>query len=152
MDTFGAIGPADLVRVAGDPEAPVPARGAGLLLRELTPEVVAAFAEAVEEHDALTVMEIRQLGGALAREGVDAPFQFFAGGTADSDASRAATEAALDAVQERMAPWAAPRLPLPSVGVGADVARGYPDGVWERLRAIRAAVDPDGLFLAHHDE
>jgi hypothetical protein len=150
IDTYDSIGPADLVRVAGDPEQPVPARGEGLLLDELTPEAVAEIAS-VTQHAALTVFEVRQLGGALAREGLVAPFQLFAGGPADTADARAATEAALAEVHARLEPWTAPRVPLPSVGVGADVERGYADGVWERLTAIRDAIDPDRLFLANHD-
>ena len=41
VDTFGPIGAADLVRVAGDPEQPVPTRGDGFLLPELDVEAVA---------------------------------------------------------------------------------------------------------------
>ncbi|HET6507581.1 MAG TPA: FAD-binding protein [Baekduia sp.] len=153
LDTCGAIGPADLVRVAGDPEQPVPARGEGLLLRELTPATVGAIAAVADDHrEALTVLEVRQLGGALARDGLTAPFQVFVGGAGDSPEATAATLAAAADVRARLARWTAPRVPLASCGVGADVARGYADGAWERLAAIRDAVDPDRRFLSQHDE
>ncbi len=151
IDTYGPIGPGDLVRVAGDPEQPVPARGEGLLLTGLGPEAVAESAAVAEEQEALTVFEVRQLGGALAGDGLAAPFQVFAGGTAGTAEARAATEEAIAAVRARLAPWTDERIVLPSVGAGADPARGYPDGVWDRLRAIRDAVDPDRLFLSQHD-
>jgi len=68
MDTFGPIGLADLVTVAGDPEEPGPSRGDGLLLKELTPDVVRAVAGIAADASlsALGVVELRQLGGALA--------------------------------------------------------------------------------------
>ena len=69
LDTFGPIGAADLVRVAGDPEAPAAARGDGFLVRDLTDEVVNAVAELIAENalSPLNVLELRLLGGALAR-------------------------------------------------------------------------------------
>ena len=69
VDTFGPVGAAALPRVAGDPEAPGPARGDGFLIDELTPELVEAFAAVVADEAvaALTVMELRQLGGAVGR-------------------------------------------------------------------------------------
>jgi FAD binding domain len=151
IDTYGPIGPADLVRVAGDPEQPVPSRGEGLLLTALSTEAVTEIAAVAEEQEALTVFEVRQLGGALAREGLTAPFQVFVGGAADTAEARAATEAAFGAVRARLEPWTDARVALASVGVGADPARGYADGVWDRLSAIRDAVDPGRLFLSQHD-
>jgi FAD/FMN-containing dehydrogenase len=158
IDTYNTLAPADLVRVAGDPEQPGAARGEGLLLSALTPGAVAAIA-ALTADERLGVFEVRQLGGALAREpdrpgalgAVAAPFSFFAGGLADTPEATAAVAAALDDVRARLAPHTAPRVLLSNEVLGADPARGYPDGVWDRLQALRDAHDPDRLFLSHHD-
>lgn len=158
IDTYDTLAPADLVRVAGDPEQPGAARGEGLLLAELTPDAVAAIA-AVMADERLSVFEVRQLGGALARAPrrpgalgpIEAPFAFFAGGLADTPEATATVLAALDDAAHRLAPHTAPRVLLSNKGVGADPARGYPDGVWGRLRTIRDNNDPDRLFLSHHD-
>ncbi|MES1193657.1 MAG: FAD-binding protein, partial [Solirubrobacterales bacterium] len=145
LDGFGPVAVGDLVRVAGDPEAPGAARGGGFLLDELTPDAVAAVAGLVQDEalQALTVMEVRQLGGALRRApvreaavgAIDAGWGFFAGGMAgDADAAAAVTTA-LEIVRTRLAPFAAPRTLLSLAALGADPATGYPPGVWDRLAA-----------------
>jgi FAD/FMN-containing dehydrogenase len=32
-----------------------------------------------------------------------------------------------------------------------DVSRAFPAETWERLRRVKADVDPDNLFLANHE-
>ncbi|WP_445149279.1 FAD-binding oxidoreductase [Baekduia sp. Peel2402] len=158
IDTYDSIGPADLVRVAGDPDAPGAARGEGLLLADLTPDAVATIAELTAD-ERLSVFEVRQLGGALARTpersgglgAVDAPFAFFAGGLADTPQATASVTAALAEIAARLAPHTAPRVLLSNKGGGVDPARGYADGVWDRLRSVRDAHDPDRVVLSHHD-
>jgi FAD/FMN-containing dehydrogenase len=153
LDGFGPVGPADLVRVAGDPEDPGPARGHGLLLDTLTPDAVAALAELAGD-ERLSVLELRQLGGAVARPApaggaltaIDAGWAVFAGGIAS-----AALTAALDDVRARLAPFAAPRALLSSCGGGIDPATGFDAATWGRMLDVRDAYDPDRLILAHHD-
>jgi FAD/FMN-containing dehydrogenase len=161
LDGVGPVAVGDLVRVAGDPEAPGAALGGGFLLDELTPDAVAAVSALAQDEalQALTVMEVRQLGGALRRApvreaavgAIDAGWGFFAGGMAgDADAAAAVTTA-LETVRARLAPFAAPRTLLSLAALGADPATGYPPGVWDRLTALRDAHDPERLFLHHHD-
>ena len=161
VDTFGPVAPRDLVHVAGDPEEPGPGRGDGLLLRELAPDTVAAVAGLVADDalEALGVLELRQLGGALRRPasshgplaGVDAGWAVFAGGFAPDAAACAAIDEAIGRVRERLAPWTAPQvlLNLSSGGVDPEAAFGAP--TWDRLQRIRHAYDPDKVILAHHD-
>ncbi len=162
MDTFGPVVAADLPRVAGDPEDPGPARGDGFLLDDLTPEAAAAFAALVADEavTALSVMELRQLGGAVGRSpsdgggalsAFDAGWSCFAGGVAGDEASRAAVGAALADVRTRLAPWIAERALLSSSGGGIDPATGFAPQTWERLVGVRDAYDPDRLILANHD-
>jgi hypothetical protein len=161
LDGIGPVAPGDLVRVAGDPEAPGAARGDGFLLDELTPDAVAAVAALVQDEalQALTVMEVRQLGGALRRPpardaavgAIDAGWGFFAGGMAGDAEATAAVTTALATVRARLAPFAAARTLLSSAALGTDPATGYPPGVWDRLVALRDAHDPERLFLHHHD-
>jgi hypothetical protein len=162
LDSFGPVAAADLPRVAGDPEDPGPARGDGFLLDELTPELVEAFAALVADEavSALTVMELRQLGGAVGRPpsagggalgSIDACWSGFAGGFAGDDASRTAVEAALAEVRTRLAPWIAGRALLSSASGGIDPATGFDAQTWERLVSVRDAYDPDRVILANHD-
>ena len=67
-DTFKPIEPAELVRVAGDPEDPAPARGGGFMLDTITDETVERLAHSIASDalSSLTILELRHLGGALA--------------------------------------------------------------------------------------
>jgi FAD/FMN-containing dehydrogenase len=160
VDTFGPIEPAALVRVAGDPEAPAPARGDGFLVEDLTPGLVEAVAELIAA-DALAplgALELRVLGGALARapEGhgalarLEGAYSLFAGGAvldAEAGEAIAARHAMLRA---RLAPWIAPRALLNSSGGGIDPATAFDDATWARLMRARDAYDPDRVIVAHH--
>jgi FAD/FMN-containing dehydrogenase len=163
LDTFGPVGPADLVRVAGDPEDPAPSRGDGRLLTELTPDAVAAVTALVDDDalGALGVIELRQLGGALGRPApdghgalaaIDAGWAFFAGGFAPDPAARDAVLAAVADVRDRLAPWTADQVLLNASAAGVDPSRAFTPPTWDRLVRIRAAYDPDRLILASHDE
>ena len=160
VDTFGALGAADLVRVAGDPEQPAPARGDGFMVDGLTPGMVEAVAELIAQ-DALTPLgglELRLLGGALARapEGhgalgaLDGAFSVFAGGAAVDDDARAAIGDRLDDLRARLAPWTTPQALLSSARGGTDPAQAFDGETWERLRRARDAFDPDRLIVSSH--
>ena len=47
-------------------------------------------------------------------------------------------------------PWAHRSVYLPMTEDEVDVERGWAPSSWERLRAIRAAADPNGLFVLPH--
>jgi hypothetical protein len=160
LDTFGPIGPADLVRVAGDPEQPGPARGDGFLLDDLTPDLADSICALIAD-DALaplSVLELRLLGGALGRasegHGVLASlrgkFSVFAGGVAPDDTARAAVTARHDDLRARLAPWIAPQPLLTSARLGsADLTAAFDDT--ERLRDVVATFDPERRILSGHD-
>jgi FAD/FMN-containing dehydrogenase len=162
LDAFGPVAAGDLVRVAGDPEEPGPGRGDGLLLRELTPDAVAAVAGLAGDDaiEALGVLEVRQLGGALGRPApaghgplaaIDAGWAVFAGGFAPDAAACAAIDDAIAHVRERLAPWTADQVLLNSSSGGADLAAAFGAPTWARLQQIRDAYDPDRVILANHD-
>ena len=160
LDTFGPVGAADLVRVAGDPEEPVPARGDGFLVHELTEEVVDTVAELIAENalSPLSVLELRLLGGALARASdghgalatLDGAASVFASGAAfDADAAAAIADR-LEHLRTRLAPWTAPQALLSASAGGIDPARAFDDATWERLQRVQDAFDPDRLILSNH--
>ena len=68
MDTFARVPTATLVRLHMDPEGPTPAVSASSILAELPAEGIDALLAATgpASDSKLTVMELRQLGGALA--------------------------------------------------------------------------------------
>ena len=160
IDTFGPIGAADLVRVAGDPEEPVPARGDGFLVRELSEEVVGAIAELIAENalSPLSVLELRLLGGALARASdghgalatLNGALSVFASGPVFDANAAAAVADRLEHLRSRLAPWTTPQALLNASGGGVDPARAFDDATWERLRCVQDEFDPDRLILSNH--
>ena len=160
-DTFKTIEPAELVRVAGDPEDPAPARGGGFMLETITDETAERIAYSIESEalSSLTILEIRHLGGVLANPpqghgalgALSASYSVFSGGVAGSPSAGAAVDRALDAVRETFAPWVAPQALLSSARAGTDPAQGFDADTWTRLRAIERAYDPDGLILSNRE-
>ena len=161
MDTFGPIAPADLVRVAGDPDAPVPARGDGFMLDELSEDAVEAIGGLIAEDalDPLTVFELRLLGGALARPAdshgalprLEGAFGVFAGGAAVDAGAAAAIGARIATLRDRLAPWTTPRALLNSSGGGVEPASAFDAATWERLERVRDEWDPGRLIQANHE-
>lgn len=161
MDTFAPIGVADLVRVAGDPEGPVPGRGAGFMLKRIDAELVRTVADLIESDGLapLGMVELRQLGGALARAprghgaltSLPAGYSMFASGAVIGADARQAIDAQLDALRARLAPWTTPRALLSSAPAGTDPSEGFDAETWERLSAVRETFDPSGLFLGNRE-
>ena len=98
-----------------DPPGPVPGRGDGALLGELSAEAVEAFARVAgpEGDTPLLSVELRHLGGALAPgrsyggavSGIDAEFAIFAVGVTPTAEAAAIVESAVNGVQYALGPW-----------------------------------------------
>ena len=74
----------------------------------------------------------------------------FAAGLALDPATQLAAEAETLALTGALAPWASGSAYLNVVESESDVSCAFGARTWERLRAVRSIVDPDGLFLANH--
>ena len=160
LDTFGPIGAADLVRVAGDPEAPVPARGDGFLVGEMSGELEGTVAELIADNalSPLSVLEAaasrRRDGAGLERHGALATLNgamsvFASGPVFDADAAAAIADR-VELLRTRLSQWIAPQALLNSSGGGVDPAQAFDDATWERLRRVQDAFDPDRLILSNH--
>jgi FAD/FMN-containing dehydrogenase len=149
-DTFAPVAPAELVRVARDPEDPIPTRGDGFLLHELDAEAVAGVIEGLAPAG---LCEVRLLGGALTRapEGhgalgsLDGAYSFFAGGM---DAPGVAER--LAEIRDELGAARAPQELLTAASRGVDPADAFGDD-WPRLQRVRSEYDPDGLIVTTHD-
>ena len=157
VDTFAPIGLTDLVRIAGDPEGPVPSRGDGFLLRELTQEATTLVAELAMggELSPLSVLELRLLGGAMAEpdddsaalSGFAASHSVFAAGAAPAPEVMAATLARLDQVRAHLTPWTADQVILSAATTDRDPARAFGSAGWERLQRVLDAYDPERRII-----
>jgi FAD/FMN-containing dehydrogenase len=142
-----------------DPPAPAPAVGDHAMLAELPEEAIAAYLAEVGpgSTSSLLFAELRQLGGALGRpvdgggvsSHVDGAFALFCVAMAPFPEAAERGRADARAMCEAMAPWSTGGRLLNFTDHHTDVSTGYGER-WERLRAICAAVDPDGVFVANH--
>ena len=106
----------------------------------------------------LVAAELRQLGGALARNDaaggalprLDGQYVLFTCGIAPTPGAAATAIADTERVVAAMTPYADKRQYLNFVEHPTDPSAGYDPQIWNRLREIRAAVDPNGLFVANH--
>jgi len=159
LDTFARMPAAGLIGVHMDPPAPTPAVSDHAVLAALPDEAVAAYLGSVGPgtQTSLLFAELRHLGGALARpadgggvashlEGGYALFCVAVAPFPDAVAQGLADAAATCAA---MAPWATGTRVLNFSEGLVDVGSVYGDRL-ARLRAVRAAVDPDRVFLGHH--
>jgi hypothetical protein len=161
IDTWARMPGAGVLRVHGDPEEPVPGIGDHRMLGRLNDAAIDAFVAVAGEGSGspLLAAELRQLGGAFAEApdgagatgSFDGSFALFGIGIPMTPELGVAIEAHLARMLGAMAPWAAGSSYLNF----AESAEGSADGCFDeptmaRLSAVRAAYDPDELFLASH--
>ena len=145
-----------------DPDHPVPFYERGTLLRELTPDTLAALLDQVGPGVAspLLACELRHLGGALGRPaavpnavgGRDAAYSLFALAVLAGPGAEAGPDAA-DRLVASAAPWSTGQTVLNlhgRPGDEADRARAWDPETYRRLRELRRRYDPAGLIRAGH--
>ena len=153
VDTTGPGDAASLARIHLDPPAAVPARGAGRWLGPTATDVVVdAFAAArVGEPGGLNMIELRHTEArAAAVDGglvtPPAPFLVHAVGLGADDAARFRTDEILRMVEHACRTADVGRS-APAFREGQpDAAAALPAGRLDRLRAVRQALDPGGVF------
>jgi hypothetical protein len=160
LDTFAVIQAPALQRLHMDPESPVPGVGDGAFLAALPANaidtLVAMVGPGVETP--LQSVEIRHLGGALAREApgagaqpkIEAQFVIFGGGiTPSSDLVEAARTHAR-ALKSALTPWRAgyDYYNFADTPVEAEIV--LPFASYQRLREIKATYDPDQTIISTH--
>jgi hypothetical protein len=145
-----------------DPVDPLPAWEKGMGLAELSAEAVDALLAVAgpQVEIPLLMVELRQLGGALSRQpqvpnavaGREVPWELFVLGPALPELAEVLPLVGRG-VLGAMAPWQAQGglfNHLGDVTGPEEVARVYPPEVLRRLREVKAAVDPDGMFSFGH--
>jgi FAD/FMN-containing dehydrogenase len=160
IDSWARVPAASIGRMHLDPEGPTPAVGRGGLVRSLDEAAIDGLLAAVGPgaDTAVLMAELRQLGGALGRvpdgagalgrlPGDHAAYLLAAAPTAEhADRGLRDTTAALAALA---GVHSGHYLNLAERPV--DPRTAFDDATWRRLLAIRAQLDPAGIFLAQHE-
>lgn len=160
MDMYAPMPPSGLVRIAMDPEEPVPGLVHGGLLRELDEKAVDAFVDVAGPGSGSPLLsaELRHLGGALERpaEGAGALSHLDAGFTLGGVGMVMAPEMAepvgayLDRLSDAMGEWRTESLYLNFVERPRAFEELFPGDVGRRLSDVKRAWDPDDVIRANH--
>jgi len=159
LDTFAMVPPAALGDLAMDPRDPLPFLSGHQLLDDVPPEGIDALVDAAgpDSEATITMVQLRHLGGALARTDAAAGARatlpgsicVFSLGVAPDDDSARATQGTLSRIEAALAPYRVGDYPN-FVEEPADVRSFFDAGTWRRLREVKALYDPDDLFQANH--
>ena len=143
-----------------EPEQPVPAVGDGLMVDHLPANALDAFVEVAGAHARfpLVSIELRHLGGELRRTrpehgalaSIDADYAMGAVGMVPAPELEAPVRTQVQAVKAALAPWAARHMNLNFTETQQDAATFWTEQASDRLRRIKAAVDPDDLIRSNH--
>ncbi len=160
LDTLRPMPVTELSHLHMDPEHPVPATGDGMLLADLPAEAVDELVRVAgpESGSPLLSVEVRQLGGELARTrpdhgalaSLEAAYALYAVGMAPTPEAAAASEEHANAVVQALAPWAARHMYLNFAETRRDPETLWSEQAYPRLLEIRKAVDPTGLIRSNH--
>jgi FAD/FMN-containing dehydrogenase len=162
MDTFAMVPPKALTWLHMDPEDPVPYASGTIMTGDLPSSAIDGVVEAAGagSGSVLVSTEVRHIGGALARSAphhgardkLDGSYLMFALGAVMEPGDVEVIEADADRVVRALAPYASGSEYLNFVETGSyDVSKAFSAENWERLRRVKAEVDPDGVFLANHE-
>jgi FAD/FMN-containing dehydrogenase len=160
IDTVQTIPVAELGHLHMDPEGPAPAVVDGFTLADLTPQAVDEIIRlgGPDAASPLQIVELRHLGGEMSRvrpgngalAAIDPPYMVLAGGMAPDPQMQAAMAAHIDVVKSALSPWAAQHTYLNFTETKTDPGRFWTPPVYDRLRQIKAAVDPANRIRANH--
>lgn len=161
LDTLAVMPPSGLAAINMDPPDPLPYAGDGGLLTGIPDAAVTALlaVHGPGTGSPLISVEVRHLGGALgeaphgagALASLPAPFAWFAVGAIPVPEAAGAVHGAVGAVGAAFAPWDAGRGYLNFAETPRTGDHLFGPDVHARLRAVRAAYDPDGILLANHE-
>ena len=159
-DTFARVPSGSVLGVDLDPVDPTPGFSDHAVIADLSEETIDALLDEVTSGSdtSLLFAELRHLGGALgrpARDGgvtshLDGDYLLFGVANAPTPESIPQARADVGRLCTAIKPWITGTQILNFGENGSvDPSSAYGDR-WERLRAIRATVDPTGVFLASH--
>ncbi|TDC77641.1 FAD-binding oxidoreductase [Actinomadura sp. 7K507] len=143
---------ADLGTITAEPTDPGPGRSRAELLTGLTDDVAAALLE--RPIDPLLSVQLRHLGGALARPSgtpaghLDEPFALYMFGVPGEDGGTA-VGARQQEIANALVPYTTGRKPFTLLAPGERAANAFTPGTLARLRELKRARDPHGVFRSN---
>jgi FAD/FMN-containing dehydrogenase len=160
IDTFAMIPAPALSQLNMDPAQPVPAQGDGEFLADLPAAAIDTLV-AVAGPDAdtsLASVEIRHLGGALARPApgggaqpaIDARYVTYAVGFTPTPELATMIRTQAQAVKDALTPWHASYDYYNFVETRAEAHTVLPPAYYHRLQQIKATYDPDQAIISAH--
>ena len=159
-DTIQTVPMPALSHIHMDPEQPVPGFGDGLMLGELPAAAVDAFVGAAGATAAFPLLsvELRHLEGELGRArpgngalaALEARYAMCAVGATPVPELEAPVRAQVQRVTEAMRPWQSRQDYLNFAETTRDPDAFWNEPAYDRLRAIKADVDPDELIRSNH--
>jgi FAD binding domain len=159
-DTITTVPMPALSHLHMDPEQPVPAAGDGMMIDRLPAEAIDDFVQAAGPGAAFPLLsvEVRHLGGEFARPHpgngalacLDAQYLMYAVSMTPAPELVAPVMAQIQTVKDALVPWAARQMYLNFTETQTPAAPFWTEHAYQRLRRIKAAVDPHGLVRANH--
>jgi len=160
LDTFAMIPAPALQQLHMDPAQPVPAQGDGTLLADFPAAAIDALITVAgpDADTPLATVEVRHLGGALARpaldggaqDKIDAKYGMFAGGFTPTPELAAAVRGHAQAVKDALAAWHASYDYYNFEETPAAASAVLPPASYHRLQKIKASYDPDQAIISAH--
>jgi FAD/FMN-containing dehydrogenase len=157
IDTFAMQPPVALSELAMDPPDPLPYWTAHALVDELSPAAIDDVARIASDGSRMTLLQLRHMGGALARATLDAGVRatlpgeicVFGLGIVPEPGARAGVLASLDALSDAVAEHRVGDYPS-FVEEPADASAFFDPHTWARLRRAKTQYDPHDLFRGNH--
>ena len=157
-DTVQIIPANALGHVHVDPEQPIASVGDGLMLASLPAEAIETLVHVAGPDTLLLAAELIHVGGEMKRArpaggalpAIDADYALFATGLAPCPQAVSAVARSVAAAQTALRPWAARQMYLTLACTSRDPASFWSAEAYDRLRRIKAVVDPDNLIRSNH--
>jgi FAD/FMN-containing dehydrogenase len=159
IDTFGLIPTSALIHLHMDPPGPVPGKGEHhVAMATLPAEAIDAFvaANGADSGSDILTAEIRHIGGAIARRDashgaahIDAEYISFAASMAASPDMAEKAGHDLANLDDALAPYQSARKYLNFTEVASKPGEFFEKSTLDRLRAVKAQVDPEGIFRSN---